>query len=242
MRSFRNTGEMVGEVEREIFEMGINNHPQTMQDEKVSGNPNFDTKELMGYSYALSSWDDLDSIFLNYDNPSIRKKGLPYCLVEHTDRISRLLLNPGTSWVHRKEVWERFLEPDNKFSYTYSERITPQIDRVITELTKNPGSRQCVLTFYDRHDDLENLGGKRRIPCSMYYQFLQREIHGEQTLSLIYTMRSCDFYNHFPIDVYLAIKMLEYVAEAIGAKPLNFVHFMGSLHAYAKDQKYRRIF
>ena len=50
-------------------------------------------------------------------------------------------------------------------------------------------------------------------------------------------MRSCDFSTHFANDVYLAIKLLEYVAELTGYEVGNFTHTIFSLHIYKKDLK-----
>ena len=89
---------------------------------------------------------------------------------------------------------------------------------------------------------MKNMGGVARIPCSMYYQFLLREVNGKKRLSLMYTMRSCDYYNHFSIDVHLAITMLEYVASALNVECGEFIQFMGSLHAYKRDFQFRNIY
>jgi thymidylate synthase len=48
-------------------------------------------------------------------------------------------------------------------------------------------------------------------------------------------MRSCDIYTHFCNDVYLSIRLLEYVAEKVGMKVGNFQQTVFSLHAYRKD-------
>lgn len=240
MRIFKGVIEMLKEVERELFEMGIINLTNTMQDKDVRNDPLLsETKELLGYSYGLTSWKDKEEMF-EFCKDSLKHEGLKYSKVEFIDRIT-YPSNPGHSWIERYHVWKEFLE-NGKFSYTYSERMFEQLGKIIGELNKNPGSRQCVITIYDWHNDLINIGGRKRIPCSMYYQFLRRRINDHDCLSLIYTMRSCDFYTHFPIDVYLGLSLLEYVARMTSTKPVNFIHLMGSLHAYAKDFKERRIF
>jgi thymidylate synthase len=50
-------------------------------------------------------------------------------------------------------------------------------------------------------------------------------------------MRSCDFSTHFPNDVYLAIKLLEYIAGITGYEVGSFTHTIFSLHVYRKDLK-----
>ena len=240
MRIFRNVNEMIVEVEREIVEMGIANHPFSMQDKVVADDEGYATKELLGYAYSLTAWNDLGKIYDHYGDILVSVACKRYCAKEIFERVSPPT-NPGTSYLERKELWLKFLH-DGKFSYTYSERMHHQLEAVIKTLTVNPGSRQAVVTVYDEHHDLYNAGGKKRIPCSMYYQFLLRNVGDQKLLTLIYTMRSCDYYNHFPVDVTLGVSLLEYVADKVGAKPATFIHFMGSLHAYKQDYSKRKVF
>lgn len=50
-------------------------------------------------------------------------------------------------------------------------------------------------------------------------------------------MRSSDFATHFANDVYLAMKLLHWVAEQTGYEPGSFSHTIFSLHVYNKDIK-----
>jgi thymidylate synthase len=86
------------------------------------------------------------------------------------------------------------------------------------------------------------MGGKARIPCSMYYQFLRRKRNGVEVLDCIYTMRSCDFYTHLIYDVWLAMRLQEFIANAVGIESGNFTHFIGSLHAYRRDYEKKGVF
>ena len=52
---------------------------------------------------------------------------------------------------------------------------------------------------------------------------------------MTYLMRSCDYATHFQNDVYLAVRLLDYVAHAVGLEAGNFTHFIGSFHIYRKD-------
>lgn len=243
MRAFRNGVEALKEIERELFEMGITNQPYSFQNKVVEYNEDFLTKELIGYSYSLSNFDDILSIFpFMYEDPDERERVLEYCYKEFLERISKPPVNPGKSWKERPEVWEPFLNDKGMFDYTYSERMSNQISKMITMLLLNPGTRQAVMPIYDRHLDEHLTGGRGRIPCSMYYQFIYRKIGEVKELTLIYTMRSCDFYTHFPIDMYLAIRLLNHVGAVLNANRKKFIHFIGSLHAYKKDYSKRRIF
>jgi len=232
MRLFNNAYEMVREVERDLFEMGISVQPATMQDKYVAEDKNYETTEIRAYCYTLTK----------LDLPSLRKmveymKGnLEWAEAEAADRVASQYINPGET--HKLlPVWEQFLR-DGQFAYTYNERFREQLPQLIRELKIRPNTRQAILTMYDRHQDMNNWGGKDRVPCSLTYQFY---IRGGR-LYLIYTMRSCDFLTHFCHDVYLAARLLEYVACKLKVPSGNLTHFIGSLHAYRKDMKKRRIF
>jgi len=241
MRLYSSVVEAVKEIERDLMEMGINNHSRSVQDLNVASDPQYDSKELTGYGYCITKFDDLSNLLSLVSGEKERERISDYCINELLDRVSGLPFNPGMSYRFREEYWSKFLH-GNKFSYTYSERFCDQIFRLVSELKESPGSRQCILTVYDKHNDTKNWGGKERIPCSMYYQFMRRRISGKDKLILIYTMRSCDYYTHFFIDIWLAIELGHWVAKQIGSELHSFTHFIGSLHAFAKDYNQRRIF
>lgn len=246
MRIFANATEAFDEIERDLFEMGIESHPPTVQDKDVKDNDEYITKELIGYSYSLVNpeVDELSTIV----EKRLGKNGLAYVTTELIERIIGRAINPGSSWVYRQEVWTPLLEKNGRFAYTYSERIAPQLKRLIEELSHNSETRQAIMTIYDHHHDLNSWGGIRRVPCSMYYHLFIRN----NELTMIYTMRSCDFYTHFPIDVYLAIGLLAHIVGVlahIGGEigddlftRTRFIHFIDSLHAFKKDWDKRRIF
>ena len=54
-------------------------------------------------------------------------------------------------------------------------------------------------------------------------------------LNICYHQRSSDFVTHFGNDVYLAWKLMEYVAREVGTKPGYLYHTIDSLHSYKKD-------
>lgn len=236
MRIFNDPEEMVKEVERDLTEMGTVNRPESMQDKDVRGNDDFCTLELQAYGYTLvgvnnGMIDNLVRLFPYLNGCS------PYAESEFLHRVNPRYINPGSAWKHLPEVWEQFIR-EGKFSYTYNERYREQLPQLILELDKRPGTRQAVMTMYDRHQDMNNWGGRDRIPCSMYYQFMVRD----GKLHVIYTMRSCDFLTHFIHDVYFTLMLQAYIAGQLGIEAGNFTHFMGSLHAYQKDLTKRGVY
>lgn len=233
MRIFINPYEMIREVERDLFEMGIQVQPESMQDLDVKDNPDYETLELQAYGYTLTNaTKEKLTEAMDY-----MKCNTEWAMSEFADRVDDRHINPGNSWELRKEVWVPYIH-DGRFAYTYNERFREQLPYILWELSKRPNTRQAVMTMYDRHQDITNMGGKSRIPCSMYYQFYIR--NGQ--LNLIYTMRSVDFLTHFMYDVYFAVRLLEFVASVIKVPIGHFTHFMGSLHAYKKDMQKRGIF
>ena len=70
----------------------------------------------------------------------------------------------------------------------------------------------------------------------MYYDFLIRtNTRGEKQLNICYHQRSSDFVTHFGNDVYLAWRLMEYVAKEVGVNRGYLYHTIDSLHAYKRD-------
>lgn len=263
MRLYLNALEATREIERDMGEMGIRVHPATMQDKDVADDPDYDTLEVRGYGFQLQSqpghqiWNpgsQYDIIDYLFNKDSDKREVVAYIDQEHLDRTGGVAMNPGNAYLRRPGIWDEFLH-DGKFHYTYSERIGPQLPRVIDELRVRSDTRQAIINIHsnicptgitgpggtalvDQSNDLLNMGGSGRVPCSMYYQLMVRE----GKVDLIYTMRSCDFLTHFPIDFMLALKMQTHVANLLGRETGLFTYFTGSMHAYAKDIKDRDIF
>ena len=233
MRIFQNCKELVSEIRRDVWEMGVMVKPNSMQNKVIKGDPNFYTKEIINYTYSLLSMEDSDVLFLD-------KQSADWAESEFLERISLnefgLPHNPGKAWRIREEVWKeflvRFMNGKEGFDYSYSERFQEfaSIQRIIGEICVNPDSRQLILSVWDRHDIL-NIGGTRRVPCSIYYQFMVRD----GKIVVIYNQRSCDVVTHFGNDVYLAWLLGKYVAANTNYEMGRLVHNIASLHCYAKD-------
>lgn len=224
MRIYMNWNEAYEEIKRDLAEMGIDVYPKTMQDKYVEGNEDYATKELQNYCYTI----------LNVKSEDVKPSSIqPWADAEFEERINPYgNVNPGTAYKLREEIWNEYMH-DGKFAYSYNERFfrNRQLDKIITRLQEDHDSRQLWLSVWDLNEDVDKLGGISRVPCSLGYNFQFRE----GKLNIHYVMRSCDFNTHFPNDVYLAIKLLEYVAERCNMQVGNFTHTMFSLHVYKKD-------
>jgi len=238
MRIYQNFKEMFSEVWRDVFELGIRSKSDSVQNIQDVGEE-YDMMEIMGYAYELTN--------INSFPTSFTTKELNWLREEFAERIARHYVNPGKAWQLRAEVWERFLDARGQFEYTYNERMAPWLPHVIHELKVRPNTRQAVLTVFDIRRDIPHLGGQRRIPCSLSYQFLLREGYqfskevGVATrgrrLNIIYNMRSCDVATHFKFDAALACMLLNHVAGKLDVKCGSLIHNIGSLHCFKKDSE-----
>ena len=229
MRIYMNWEEAYEEIKRDLAEMGILVKPKTMQDKNIEGNSDYETKELQNYCYTL----------LNAKSSEVTGVIQPWADAEFEERISNPFetgefINPGKAWELRKDIWTEYMH-EGKMAYTYNERIwqNDQLEKIIARLKEDHDSRQLWLSIWDPNTDTNKLGGISRVPCSLGYNFQFRD----GKLNMHYVMRSCDFNTHFINDVYLATKLLEYVANEVGMEVGSFTHTMFSLHVYKKDLK-----
>lgn len=265
MRIYSNSFELMSELGRELNSYGQTVKPKTYQNKVIEGKEDFITKELICQQYCLTSLGDPVWLFIFshskewadaefQERITFEPNGEPW--------------NPGEAWKLRRDLWEQFLvkeeisfvgnethkEYHEIFEYTYSERIMkpvyfngtvmPKIRAIIRLLKSDQDTRKAVLNIYgtdnyNEDEDSDHYDGSRRIPCSMYYDFLIRQNgKGEKVLHICYHQRSSDFVTHFGNDVYLAWRLMEYVAKEVGVKPGYLYHTIDSLHSYKKDWKY----
>ena len=217
MRFYKHFGDALNELRRDVSELGVRVHPQTMQDKDISDDPDYLTKEYTNQIFTVTQprLEDL--------HPT-----QPWADAEFQERISYVGLNSGEAWKLRPEVWQEF--HDRGFGYTYGERYETSLDAIISELRTHPDSRQLWLGVWHPEQDAHVLG-KRRVPCSVGYWFnLRRGL-----LGITYIQRSADIATHFENDIYLTHKLQRYIAAEAEVEVGLYTHWIGSLHAYAKD-------
>jgi hypothetical protein len=178
------------------------------------------------------------------------RPNLPWAEKHFLERISKIPWNPPPShvdWPFAQKDNEEH-RPGGKFSHTYPERFWPKyandmafprmgirysygdLDDVIWLLKTRPGTRQAFLPIWFPEDtgSVEN----QRVPCSLGYHFMVRN----GTMKCVYYIRSCDFYRHFRDDVYMAGRLLQYVAEKSNNKVGQLVMHMSSLHIFSVER------
>jgi thymidylate synthase len=238
MRIYLNCNEAITDIGRELKKCSTTLHPQTYQNKIIKDDPLFDTKEIQAFQFMIINTDDKDQM------PNVTPE---WCKEEFKERISqRGGVNPGEAYKLRPEVWNQFLvektelydDDDDggvrrvkKFDYNYNERISWQIPSIIEELRIRPETRQAIIEVHNNINDLKSLGGRERIPCSMFYQFMVRD----GKLDVLYVMRSSDFATHFTNDIWQADELRRFIASQVGLPIGKFIMTISSLHIYAKD-------
>ena len=187
------------------------------------------------------------------------KPNLPWAEDHFLERVSGEPLNPPPS-----ESYWPFAQRGNaahkegeKFSHTYPERFWPKfageetrpngrqaawpnngiryeygdLADVVTQLKNSPHTRQAFLPVWFPEDTGAVHGG--RVPCTLGYLF---NIRGNR-LHAVYYIRSCDFLRHFPDDVYMAARLMQWMVDQLdtGVKTGNLTMHINSFHCFKGD-------
>jgi thymidylate synthase len=220
MRFYKNFAEALNELRRDLKEMGVRVHTKSVQNLDITNNPEYDSMEIQNYTYTVTQPDCNDIPLAN----------AAWCDAEFKERIGGKPLNPGQAWKLRADYWKEFLTPQGTFDYAYPQRLCYTVPHVIELLKKDPFTRRAFIPVFDASKDIvDNLD--KRIPCSIGYWLVYRQYK----LSITYLQRSSDFSEHFNNDIWLANKLKDYVAEKAGLESGPFIHWLGSLHVFAKD-------
>jgi thymidylate synthase len=220
----------IDELRRNVSELGTTVELKTYQNINIAGNPDFITKELIGESFKITEAVSSEAA-LEYIHETRGEGWRNFVVQEFDERLSEDHVNPGDSWRLVGDYWNKFFNKSGKHDYTYNERIRPQLQLVIEELKRDPGSRRAFLSIWDSGRDPENSLREMRVPCSLGYQFLIR--NGK--VDIIYLMRSSDVMQLIDIDIFMTLCLKEHVASVLGLNP-GVAHFhIGSLHGYKRD-------
>jgi thymidylate synthase len=98
-------------------------------------------------------------------------------------------------------------------------------------MRRKNGSRRVVIQLYEAKDLLEDDGVD--IPCTTTMQFHRRD----DILHMSVTMRSNDAYLGLPHDVFCFTMLQELVAAELGLELGEYIHMVGSMHLYDRDQE-----
>jgi len=218
----------------------------------VSNNPTLISKELQHVILEIPIPPDHQ---LEEDLAGPLGANLPWAEDQFQERVSGEPMNPPPSeawWPYAVKGNARHKEGE-KFSHTYPERYWPRyagdfysdtgnripaygiryaygdLNDVVVQLQQHPLTRQAYLPVFFPEDTGARDG--QRIPCSLGYHFLQRD----GILDVTYFIRSCDFVRHFSDDIYMTMRLGQWVAGKIGAEPGTLLMHISSLHLFVGD-------
>ncbi len=135
---------------------------------------------------------------------------------------------------HGVTIWDEWTKPDGSLGRIYGAqwcdwrapggRSINQIDEVIAQIKKNPGSRRHIVTAWNPGE----LDQMALPPCHALFQFFVEE--GELSCQLY--QRSADLFLGVPFNIASYALLTMMVAQVCDLKPGTFVHTFGDLHLY----------
>lgn len=234
----------------------------TWQSEDVSQSDSHSSHELSSVTFSTSVPSSLKDA-QRYFEPD-----LPWAEDHFLERVSGEPLNPAPSYAywpyHSAKERDRFVREGGQFDHTYPERMWPKtaetspqvtsfyndsgrpmpaygirwlygdLSDVVDQLMKNPFTRQAYLPIFFPEDTGATEG--QRVPCTLGYHFIRRG----SALDCNYFIRSCDIYRHFHNDVYMAVRLTQWVTHQLRARnpmvwPGNLNMFISNLHLFKGD-------
>jgi thymidylate synthase len=167
-------------------------------------------------------------------NPGYEYQNWPYYKVNTKDNDSKFRGEKKDS------------EEETFFSHTYMERFWPNKELIgtgkmgynfgnfadlIDRLKDDPGSRQAFYAIWHPQDS--NNDGVR-LPCTIGYHFLIRN----NKLHITYLIRSCDIFRHFKNDIYMTVRLAQYVRDQVdpNIEMGTLSMWIGSLHCWNAEK------
>lgn len=239
------TSQSFEEIVRDIGQ-GLLDTPKTRVPEwqslDVSERPQEITHELYNVVFDVIIPESIEA------TQQLIKPNLPWAEDHFLERVSGEPLNPPPSadwWPFKQKSHEEH-KSEEMFSHTYPERFWPKdagrsesmpedrvfprvgirfrygdLADVVKQLHDSPQTRQAYLPVWFPEDTGAVHG--ERVPCSLGYHFLIRR----GVLGVTYFIRSCDFLRHFADDVYMAMRLGQWVRDQLNE------------HIPHKDDRYR---
>lgn len=177
------------------------------------------------------------------------KPNLPWAEDHFQERVSGERLNPGEqykNWPWYAQGVEEHKE-QGQFSHTYMERFWPpqemgirfymgNLNTLMAILKDRPFTRQAYLPIWFPEDLTASWQGER-VPCTLGYHFQAIPSNVGNTLNMTYNMRSCDFYRYLRDDVYMAGRLLQYVARGTHMSPGKLTMNIANLHIFEAESE-----
>lgn len=149
----------------------------------------------------------------------------------YPERMWPKLANGGDYDPDHATRWEENKWPHQGVRFAYGD-----LNDVVNQLSKSPNTRQAYLPIWFP-EDTGAVHGKR-VPCTLGYHFILRD----GVLDVSYFMRSTDLVRHFQDDVYLAVRLAQWVVDQLREdhphRPVRvgkLVFHTANLHIFDQD-------
>lgn len=233
-------------------------HTNRWQQLDISQSAAHGTHELLNVTIHYDMPEDMRSAQRDI------RPDLPWAERHFKERVGGLPINPGVehaNWPYHASGADLHLR-DGIYDHNYMERFWPtklryddqlhnrsasptsypftgyrfavgDLADVVEQLRRDPTTRQAYLPVWFPEDT--GATANQRVPCSLGYHFIIRD----DQLHLSYFIRSCEMYRHFTNDVYMAVRLAQWVRDAaesevnlmMGQLTMNIV----SLHSFVGD-------
>lgn len=228
-----------------LMDEGIDIDVGRWQGYPTEGKPDLVTKEIINLQWTAQMPESIE------EAQDMIQPNLPWAEDHFQERIGGEPTNPGFEymnwpWWHGQDEASM---PGGIFTHTYQERFWPtkrqpegvpigyryaygDLNDVISHLAQNPLSRQATFPIFFPEDTGAKHGG--RIPCTLHYHFLVRN----NRLQMWYPIRSCDAIRHFRDDIYMAVRLGQYVLGRLNWPmiEMGYLNFNAySFHAHKGD-------
>lgn len=130
---------------------------------------------------------------------------------------------------YRQEILDGILDFEverGNWSYTYHQRMAPQIPFIIAELRRNPDSRRAVIDIRTA-DDM----GSDDPACLQHIQYFIRD--GKLHCKVLF--RSNDACKAAFMNAFALIMLQKRIADELGVPVGSYTHRANSFHCYEKD-------
>jgi hypothetical protein len=116
-------------------------------------------------------------------------------------------------------------------AYTYRERLMGAVHAMAAAVRAAPDTRRAYWPIF-LPQDAYRAGYPTRVPCSLGYEVMLRNVDGRPRLQVFYLQRACDFDRFWLSDVWFAYRFGHQIAQELEVPVGAFYHYILSLHSF----------
>lgn len=201
-------------------------------------------QEAMNYAYSIQMFPMTLDEYLS--------TGIQAGIIDEGEYASmrqwyRLELAQRLAW-HPQQITEQ-LHPrlagtleGSEPAYSYTDRMRGAVETLTRLLRAFPDTRRGFWPIFIPEDAVRSIR-MTRIPCSIGYEVMIRQVGDVDYLHLTYLQRSCDFMRFWYSDIWFArqfqVRIVQLLAESMPQlKVGSFSHIVLSLHAFINSEVY----